>query len=216
MNSPARLARSVCMMQKALTELARSFSLKDGEIKTKLAGRNVAHAPSFTELLAPERRAVIFQLTAADSEANARMMKALLAFNAALDQSAPNEDNLIALGQEFIKGDGDAMRTYRQVYVASKFVKKGVALATVVVLMDQAATGVEAALNVPSATLAVQVEELAMRAPPQSSRAERLKCPMRRGLPCRACCAAALKTSPASPYSISTSPLKQSCACVAR
>jgi tetratricopeptide (TPR) repeat protein len=151
---------SLGLYDEALAELARSFSLKDGEIQTKLAGRNVAHAPSFTELLAPERRAVIFQLAAADTEANARMMKALLAFNAALDQSAPNEDNLIALAQEFIKGD-DAMRTYRQVYVASKFVKKGVALATVVVLMDQATTGVEAALNVPAATLAVQVEELA-------------------------------------------------------
>ncbi|HEX3086040.1 MAG TPA: hypothetical protein VHP99_16020, partial [Pyrinomonadaceae bacterium] len=151
---------SLGLYDEALAELARSFSLKDGEIQTKLAGRNVAHAPSFTELLAPERRAVIFQLTAADSEANARMMKALLAFNAALDQSAPHEDNLIALAQEFIKGD-DAMRTYRQVYVAGKFVKKGVAFSTVVVLMDQAAAGVEAALNVPSATLAVQVEELA-------------------------------------------------------
>ena len=46
------------------------------------------------------------------------------------------------------------MRTYRQVYVAGKFVKKGVALSSVVELMDQAMTGVEAALNAPAATVA--------------------------------------------------------------
>ena len=151
---------SVGLYDEAMGELARSFSLKDGEIQTKLAGHIDAHAPGFLELLAPERRAAIFQPTSVDSEANARMMKALLAFNSALDQSSPNEDKLIALGQEFIKGD-DAMRTYRQVYVAGKFVQKGVALATVIELMDQATTGVEAALNVPAATVAVQPEELA-------------------------------------------------------
>lgn len=151
---------SIGLYDEAQAELAPSFSLKDGELQTKLAGRVAAHAPSFTELLAPERRAVIFQATAADTEANARMMKALLAFNSALDQSSPNEDNLIALAQEFIKGD-DAMRTYRQVYVAGKFVKKGVALSAVVQLMDQASAGVEAALGVPAATVAVQAEELA-------------------------------------------------------
>jgi len=156
----ATVLASVGLYDEAVAELARSFSLKDGEIQTKLAGRIDAHASSFTELLAPERRAVIFQATSADTAANARIMKALLAFNAALDQTAPNEDNLVALAREFVKGD-DAMRTYRAVYVAGKFVKKGVALSSVVELMDQATTGVEAALDVPLATLAVQVEELA-------------------------------------------------------
>ncbi len=151
---------SMGLYDEALQELARSFSLKDGEIQTKLAGRIAAHASGFTELLAPERRAAIFQSAGADSGANAQMMKALMAFNAALDQPAPSEDNLITLAQDFIKGD-DAMRTYRQVYVAGKFVKKGVAFATVVQLMDDAASGVEAALNVPAATVAVQAEELA-------------------------------------------------------
>jgi len=155
----ASVLASVGLYDEAAQELARSFSLKDGQIETKLAGRNVAHAAGFTELLAPERRAAIFQATSADSEANARMMKGLLAFNAALDQASPNEDALTAIAQEFIKGD-DAMRTYRQVYVAGKFVKKGVALSSVVELMDQAMTGVEVALSAPAATVAVQPEEL--------------------------------------------------------
>ena len=156
----ASVLASMGLYDEALQELARSFSLKDGEIQTKLAGRIAAHSPTFTELLAPERRAAIFQSTSADTDANARMMKALLTFNAALDQASPNEDTLVGLAQDFIKGD-DPMRTYRQVYVASKFVKKGVALSAVVQLMDDATTGVEAALNVPAATVAVQAEELA-------------------------------------------------------
>jgi hypothetical protein len=87
-------------------------------------------------------------------------MKALLALNSGLEQTSPNEETLIAQAKEFTRGD-DPMRTYRQVYVASKFVKKGVALLTAVQLMDEATTGVEAALNVPNATVAVQAEELA-------------------------------------------------------
>jgi hypothetical protein len=52
------------------------------------------------------------------------------------------------------------MRTYRQVYAGGKLLKKGVAFTTVVELMDRATAGVEAALDVPAATVAVQAEEL--------------------------------------------------------
>ncbi len=155
----ANVLAAIGLYDEAVQELGRSFTLKNGEIETKLAGRIPAHAPSFTELLAPERRAAIFQNTAADSEANASRLKALMAFNAALAQSSPNEDDVLAIAQEFIKGD-DAMRTFRQIYVADKLVKNGIALMSVVDLMDQAMTGVEAALSAPAATLAVQPEEL--------------------------------------------------------
>jgi len=91
-------------------------------------------------------------------------LKALMAFNAALEQSSPNEDDVLAIAQEFIKGN-DAMRTFRQVYVAGKLVKNGIALMSVVDLMDQAMSGVDAALAAPAATVAVQPEELSdMRA----------------------------------------------------
>jgi tetratricopeptide (TPR) repeat protein/outer membrane biosynthesis protein TonB len=155
----ANVLSAMGLYDEAGAELSRSFSLKNGEIETKLAGRIPAHAPSFTELLAPERRAAIFQNVAADSEANARRLKALMAFNAALEQPSPNEDDVLAIAQEFIKGD-DAMRTYRQVYVAGKLVKNGIALMSVVELMDQAMSGVDAALAAPAATVAVQPEEL--------------------------------------------------------
>ena len=155
----ASMLASIGLYDEAVGELHRSFTIKNGEIETRLAGRTAAHAASFIELLAPERRAAIFQKTAADTEANANILKALLAFNTALNQPSMNEDDLVALGQQFTKGD-DAMRTYRQVYVAEKFLRKGVALSTIVELMDQAMAGVEVALSVNAATLAVQPEEL--------------------------------------------------------
>ncbi len=158
----ATVLAAMGLYDEAVAELARSFSLKDGQIETKLAGRNTARAASFTELLAPERRAAIFQSAPADSDWNAKMMKGLLAFTAAIEPPegrSPKEDDVLAAAQDFIAGD-DGMRTYRQLYVAGKLLKKGIALQSVVELMDKATTGVEAALSVPAATVAVQPEEL--------------------------------------------------------
>ncbi|HSP61505.1 MAG TPA: TPM domain-containing protein [Pyrinomonadaceae bacterium] len=158
----ATVLASMGLYDEAVVELARSFSLKDGQIETKLAGRSAARAASFTELLAPERRAAIFQAAPADTDANAKMLKGLLAFTLAVepaDGRSPKEGDVLAAAQDFIAGD-DGMRTYRQLYLAGKLLKKGVALQSVVELMDKAPTGVEAALSVPAATVAAQAEEL--------------------------------------------------------
>jgi tetratricopeptide (TPR) repeat protein len=155
----ANMLVSVGLYDEAVAELARSFSLKDGQIETRLAGRRTARAAGFIELLAPERRAAIFQANSADTENNARRLKALLALNAALGRSSVNEDEVLTLAQDFISGD-DPMRTYRVIYVAGRFVRGGVALSTVVDLMDKATAGVEAALSAPAATVAVQPDEL--------------------------------------------------------
>jgi tetratricopeptide (TPR) repeat protein len=156
----ASMLASVGLYDEAVQELAHSFTIRDGQIETRLAGRIGARAASFTELMGLERRAAIFQATPADTDANAKMLKALLALQTAIDQPATREDELIAIAQEFTAGT-DEMRTFRQIYVAGKFLRKGVALSTVVDLMDQAMSGVETALSVPAATVAVQPEELA-------------------------------------------------------
>jgi tetratricopeptide (TPR) repeat protein len=153
---------SIGLYDEAVQELAHSFSLKDGQIETKLAGRNVAHALNFIELLGLERRAAIFQSSPADAEANARMLKGLLAFATAInlpEGASVKEDEVLAAAQEFTAGN-DATRTYRQVYVASKLIKRGVAFGSALELMDAATSGVEAALDVPGATVAVQADEL--------------------------------------------------------
>jgi tetratricopeptide (TPR) repeat protein len=157
----ASMLAAIGLYDEAAAELAHSFTIKGGQIETKLAGRNAAHEAGFIELLAPERRAIIFQTRAADTEANAKMLKALLELNTALnvpEGATANEDELVAIARNFTAGD-DAMRTYRQIYVADKLERKGLALSTVIDLMDQATSGVEAALSVPVATLAVQPDE---------------------------------------------------------
>jgi tetratricopeptide (TPR) repeat protein len=156
----ATVLASLGLYDEATDQLKKSFAVKNGEIETKLNGSVPTHAASFSELLAPERRAAIFQATAADTEANAKMIKALLTFNAALDQSTPNDNDVLAAAQDFTSGD-DAMRTYRMIYVGRRLVKTGVALSSVIDFMDQATSGVDAALDVPAATVAVQPEELA-------------------------------------------------------
>ena len=158
----ATVLASVGLYEEAAEELSRSFTLKDGQIETRLAGRIPARAANFIELLGPERRASIFQPVAADTEANARTLKALLAFTAALNSAEGqviNEENAITAAREFAAGE-DAMRAYRQTYAASRLLKKGIALRTVLELALEAANGVEAAVDVPAATVAVQADEL--------------------------------------------------------
>ena len=158
----ASVLASMGLYEEAAAELARSFTLKNGEIETKLAGRLIARAATFTDLLAPERRASIFQATSADTDANARMLKSLLNFAAAIDVASGQEGNqaaAVAAGQEFAGGE-DPMRTYRQIYVASRLLKKGIALPTAIELSEAAMQGVEAALDTPAATVAVQADDL--------------------------------------------------------
>lgn len=155
------------LYEEAAAELTRSFTIKDGQIETRLAGRASTHAPNFIELLAPERRAGIFQAVAADTEANARTLKGLLALNIALNQtqSASIDAALLSSAQEdFLAGD-DIMRAFRQLYVASRLLQRNIELPRVVELAEAASSGVEAALDTPNPTVAVMADEMhALRA----------------------------------------------------
>jgi uncharacterized membrane protein YgcG/tetratricopeptide (TPR) repeat protein len=150
------------LYEEAATELARSFTIKDGQIETRLAGRVKAQAADFIELLAPERRAGIFQATAADTPANARMLKGLLAFTSALYRAEGRSVDAAALASaqaDFLAGE-DGMLAYRQLYAASRLLWRGVELNRVIELAEAATRGVEAALDMPVATVAVLGDEL--------------------------------------------------------
>jgi tetratricopeptide (TPR) repeat protein len=158
----ATVLASMGLYDEAVADLSRSFTLKNGEVETKLAGRALARAAGFTELLARERQASIFQATAADSETNSKMLKALMAFTEVINPPAGqtiNEADAIAAGQEFIGGE-DPMRAYRQIYVASRLLKRRIAMANVIELSRAAMLGVEAAVDVPAATVAVQADDM--------------------------------------------------------
>ncbi|HEY0324238.1 MAG TPA: tetratricopeptide repeat protein [Pyrinomonadaceae bacterium] len=147
----------------AANELARSFTLRGGEIETQLAGRTPAHASNFIELLAPERRASIFQATPIETESNARSLHALLAFNTALGEAGKRETvrekEALTAAQEFAAGE-DAMRAYRQLYVAERLLRAGVTSQAVMDFAEAAASGIEAAVDVPAASVATLSEEL--------------------------------------------------------
>jgi tetratricopeptide (TPR) repeat protein len=158
------------LYNEAFEELARSFTLRDGQLETQLAGRTPARAAGFIELLAPERRASIFQASAADTEANARVIKGLLALHLALDATTageggtaattPSNDSYITAAANDFTSGADEMRAFRQLYAASRLLRRGVALGSVLELMDAARLNIEAAIDSPSATVASTADEL--------------------------------------------------------
>jgi tetratricopeptide (TPR) repeat protein len=144
----------------AASTLSSSFAIKNDLIETYLAGRTLAQANTFTELIAPERRASIFQFTAADNETSAKSLKALLAFSSLLrSKEGPKESDVLAAAREFV-GERDDMRVFRQLYVAARLLENNIGLASVLEMMDAVTGDVEPALDAPYASVAVMAEEL--------------------------------------------------------
>lgn len=150
------------LYEEAAETLSNSFTVKDGVIETRLAGRIPARNESFIELLAPERRAGIFQSTAADTEDNARLLKALLTFSTLIDVRSGtdiDEAAAVAAAREFAAGNDD-MHAHRQLYAAGRLLQHRVGFAAAQELADAARNGADAALAAPAATIAVQADEL--------------------------------------------------------
>lgn len=168
----ASVLASMGLYEEAAEVLRESFTIKDDQIHTYLAGHSPATNESFLDLLAPERRAGIYQPTSADTAANAKMMKALLAFNTAITPAGGEkikESAAVAAAKEFAAGN-DSMRPFRQVYAASRLVRNGVGINTALDLIAAARRATDEALKVPTATLAVQADEFRdLRAPAISS-----------------------------------------------
>lgn len=151
------------LYEEASEVLLQSFNFKDDRIEARLAGRITAQEPDFIQLLAPERRAAIFQFAAADNKDDAAILKALLAFATVMNQPSDggklDEAIVTRAAKEFASGTDD-MRVYRQLYAAGVLIRKGVSLQTAYELTEAARSGIESALGVPAATVAAQAEEL--------------------------------------------------------
>jgi tetratricopeptide (TPR) repeat protein len=157
----ANVLASMGLYDEAAEVLRESFTIKDDQIQTYLAGRTAVTETNFLDLLAPERRASIFQPTSADSAANAKTMKALLAFNTAVTPAEGqkiDEAAAVAAAKDFAAGT-DSMRGFRQVYAASRLVRNAVGIKTALELISEARRSTNEALKVPGATLAVQADE---------------------------------------------------------
>jgi uncharacterized membrane protein YgcG/tetratricopeptide (TPR) repeat protein len=160
----ANVLSSMGFYEEAVEVLRESFSIKDDKIHTYLAGHLPAAEPDFIELLAPERRASIYQKNAADTATNAKALKALLAFNSVISAEKIDESAAVAAAREFASGT-DNMRAFRQLYAASRLLRQNVGLPAVIELAEEARKASDDALKAPSLTMAVQADEFgALRA----------------------------------------------------
>lgn len=146
------------LYDEAAETLLQSFSIKGDEIETRLGGQTSARKASFIDLLAPERRASIFQSASPDTESNAKLLKDLLTFAAVIRSETVNEPAAISAAKQFASGD-DAGRVHRQLYAASRLLQKGIGFQTAFDLAEAARTSAEAGMTVPELTLAVQADE---------------------------------------------------------
>jgi tetratricopeptide (TPR) repeat protein len=154
----ASVLSSMGLYEEAVEVLRESFSIKDDKIQTYLAGHMPASEPEFSELLAAERRASIYQKTAADSAANAKSLKALLTLNAAITAEKIDETVAVAAAREFASGT-DNMRAFRQLYASSRLLRHGIGLDAALELAEAARKATDDALAAPSLTMAVQADE---------------------------------------------------------
>lgn len=145
------------LYDEAAEQLGRSFILREGKLVTRLAGRVETSADGFNELLAPERRASLAQFEGAATAEEARMLKALLALNYATAPSATDERAAVDAAREFAAGD-DAMRAYRNVYAANRLEQVGASPVEALARAEAAIGGVEPALGVAHAPVALFAE----------------------------------------------------------
>ncbi|HZM99713.1 MAG TPA: tetratricopeptide repeat protein, partial [Pyrinomonadaceae bacterium] len=157
----ANVLASMGLYEEAADALRESFTIKEDRVHTNLAGHLAANEPGFLELLAPERRAGFYQATSADTTANAKTMKALLAFHGAItvpEGEKINEAAAIAAAKDFASGT-DSMRVFRQTYAASRLIRYGVGIDTALELIAEAKKATDDGLKIPLLTMAVQADE---------------------------------------------------------
>jgi tetratricopeptide (TPR) repeat protein len=150
---------AVGFYDEAIADLSRSFRYKDGGVGVYLAGRVPQIGDSFSEILALERKAGIFEPAVADSPENDKKLKELFAFDLKLNEKDASEADIISAAEIFI-GAPDAMQTYRRMYIADKLLKKRVAPAKVLELTQTAVSGIDNAIDQPGAAAAVLADEL--------------------------------------------------------
>ena len=157
----ANILASMGLYDEAAEALRDSFALKDDQIQTYLAGSRAASDTSFIDLIAPERRAGIYQPTSPDTAANAKTMKALLALSFAVTPGTDgkiDEAAAVAAAKDFAAGS-DSMRGFRQAYAASRLLRNGVGIDAGMEMLAAARKASDEALKTPVATMAVQAEE---------------------------------------------------------
>ncbi len=155
--SSTRLAAG--FFRDAAEELAKSFVINEGSVRTKLGGRILRDSSRFADLLGLERRASIFEPAAADTEENAAKLFELLELKQALDAPRSDTQTVVKAVDQFVQGD-DAMKLHRQLYVAGILLDRRIELTRAADLAQSAIANVEAGIAAPNASAAVLASEL--------------------------------------------------------
>ncbi|HEX8686840.1 MAG TPA: hypothetical protein VF654_10065, partial [Pyrinomonadaceae bacterium] len=146
----------------AADQLARSFTVRDGKVSARLAGRVESSAGDFNELLAPERRASLAQFAGASTPDEARQLKALLVLRTLTDGEGGDARAAAEAAREFGAGQ-DEMRAFRNLYAASRLELRGSAPAEALARAEAAIGGVDAALKLAHAPVALFADTDEMR-----------------------------------------------------
>ena len=147
------------MFREAIESLRGTFTVDGDKVTVSLGGRVERSDTSFADLLAPERKASIFEPATLDDADAAAKLKALLAFDTELQRSEVNEAALVAAIDKFVEGDDD-MKVHRQVYAATSLLDKKIALPKVVELAKSATAFTEKGLSAQNAGAATMASEL--------------------------------------------------------
>ena len=145
--------------REAAETLATDFKIENNLITAKLGGRVVRQSNDFIELLAPERRAGIFEPIAADNAENAARMKSLLDFKQKLSAANADETVISQSADAFIEGD-DRMKLHRQLFVARQLLEQKKDSPKISEIAQSAVGKADAALDVPNAAAAVLADAL--------------------------------------------------------
>jgi tetratricopeptide (TPR) repeat protein len=155
----ARARVAAGFFREAAEELAKSFSVKDGGVQTKLGGRVARSSKDLNELVGYERRASIFAPGSADGPELSARMVALLELQQELAKSTPDADIVVKAAEEFAAGE-DKMKVHRLVYAANQLLEKKIAPKKVVELAKSAPAFLDAGLDAPDPAAAVMASEL--------------------------------------------------------
>ena len=153
----ARLAAG--FYREAAEEIAKRFVIENGVIKSNLGGRVLKESGNFTDLLALERQASIFQPNSADNREQAAKLKALLDLSQKINAENTDEIQISQAVDSFVGGN-DSMKFHRQIFAANRLLDKKKALPKAFELTKTAVSEVDSALNAPNSSSAILADEL--------------------------------------------------------
>jgi tetratricopeptide (TPR) repeat protein len=145
--------------REAVEELAKSFSVKDGILTTKLGRRIERSDKSFMEMLSAERTASILEPKTADTVQNADTLKSLLELKTLLAETTPDPTRVAEAADAFIKGT-DKMRYHRQIFAANELLEKKVAVGKAIELSKAAVSSVDDGLSITQPAAPIMASEL--------------------------------------------------------